>query len=790
METTLQQIFDILTSSPGNLIVHLALAMSVWITLQGALVQRRFSEPGLAGRMVLGVGAILLGQMVLFAFSGLAWQGIYDPRVILPPLDRAVTAWSLVWIAWLFSSSSRSPLADSFAGLLSLIVIILFLFTYTEWSVSNLQQTFNSNWYDWGWGLFSVFVILLGILYLSIKRPEGWGIGLAVLMVNLAGNIAHVLVGSAESDYAAMVRLAQLISYPMLPSLVQRFNTFMVEPETPPVHVEAEVKRRYTADPRTVNAWMRAAVETDREKNRQLFAQAFAQTMLADLCFLVEKPVQGGDITFDYGYDLIRDEEMPKTTLKQADIPNLSGAILRGRSIRLGDSGTVGPDLQQLSQALSLEKPGNLLSIPLVSGDQNWGSIILLSPYSGRVWSAADQNYLLCCIGSILHLLDRQPGPVLVEPTTATEQVEKIPVSETSDLIYLTDLVTQLQEENQMLTARLDQSNNSRQTMEIDSLLVIQQESQEVIRQLREENDRLRSTLDSAGEHPQLKQTEAELRAALKEIAQLQNGVGEANIKILEMENHLPKPDDRDLDEVMLSTIQELRQPITSIIGYTDLIMAETVGLLGTLQRKFLERVRASAERMRSLLDDLIRITIIEKGKYDIPSDMVDTAAVIDAAINTTRGQIQEKGITLSLDLPDELPQVEGDQDAIEQIMVHLLQNATSVTPPDGGVLFRAALEEEDEQAYLLLQITDSGGGISAEDMPRIFFRHFRAESPLIQGVGDKSIGLSIAKVLVEAHGGRIWVDSIPNESATFTVLIPTRQVNNTSQYTANENPA
>jgi signal transduction histidine kinase len=790
METTLQQIFDILTSSPGNLIVHLALAVSVWITLQGAIVQRRFAEPGLAGRMILGVSAILLGQMVLFAFSGLAWQGIYDPRVILPPLDRAVTAWSLIWIAWLFSSSSRSSLADTFAGLLSLIVIILFLFTYTEWSVISVQQSFNSNWYDWGWGLFSVFVILLGMLYLSIKRPEGWAIGLAVLLLNLAGNIGHVLWGNTNSDYAAMVRLAQLVSYPLLPSLVQRLNSLPIEPELPAVHADTEVKRRYTADPRTVQAWMRVAVEPDREKNRQMLAQAFAQTLLADLCFLVEKPNQGGNVSFEYGYDLIRDEEIPKTTLDQADIPNLSGAILRGRSIRLGDTGLVAPDLQQLSQALGLEKPGNLLTIPLVAGDQNWGSIVLLSPYSGRVWSAADQNYLLCCIGSILHLLDRHSESAVTESTSISQQAETSPTQETTDLIQLRALVTQLQEENQMLSSRLEQSNTSRHTMEIDSLLVIQQESQDVIRQLREENDRLRSALDNTGDHPQIKQSEAELRAALKEIAQLQNHVAEANIRILEMEKDLPKSDDRDNDEVMLSTIQELRQPITSIIGYTDLVMAETVGLLGTLQRKFLERVRSSAERMRSLLDDLIRITIIEKGKYAIPSDLVDTAAVIDAAITTTRGQIQEKGITLSLDLPDELPQVQGDQDAIEQILVHLLQNASSVTPPDGVVLFRAALEVENEQAYLLLQITDSGGGIAPEDMPRIFFRHFRAENPLIQGVGDKSIGLSIAKVLVEAHEGRIWVESIPNESATFTVLIPTRQMNKNSHFNTHENPA
>jgi GAF domain-containing protein len=138
-------------------------------------------------------------------------------------------------------------------------------------------------------------------------------------------------------------------------------------------------------------------------------ARAFAQTMLADLCFLVEKPSNGSQLVFEHGYDLIRDEEIPSKTLSQVDIPNLAGAVLRGRSIRLGDTGQIGPDLQQLADALGLEQPGNLLSIPLSSGNQNWGSILLLSPYSKRVWSVADQNYLLSSIDNVIQLLDQKP---------------------------------------------------------------------------------------------------------------------------------------------------------------------------------------------------------------------------------------------------------------------------------------------------------------------------------------------------------------------------------------------
>jgi signal transduction histidine kinase len=773
METFLQQIFDIITVSPGNIIVHLALAFSVMVTLQAVLAARRSGSPGMAGRMLLGLGAILLGQIVLFAASGLAWQGVYDPRIILPPLDRAVITWSLIWIAWLWSVPNKAHAANAVNGLLNLVVVILLLFTFTGWSESNVNQAFNSTWYDWGWGVFSIFIILLGMLSLLMERPAAWGIGLSLLLLNLAGYVAHVLWGDPGSNYAAAVRLAQLASYPLLPSLAHRLNMRPVEAVKSSQNNEADNKRRYTADPRAAYAWLRVAVETEPEKMRMALARAFAQTMLADLCFLVPKPSTGGQLSFEFGYDLIRDEEIPSKYLKQADVSNLAGAILRGRPIRLGDTGQVAPDIQRLADALGLEHPGNLLSIPLASGDQNWGSIILLSPYSKRVWSVGDQNYLLSCMETVLQLLDRRPTPA---PTSS----ETAPDSRVQDQVEnLKSLVAHLHDENQLLTARLAQTVETGRSDDLEALLVVQKESQDVIRQLQEENEHLRAAVDGMVDHRQENHLETEMRDTLKEMARLQNALAGANMKILslEMQNRRVMPNDVEVQEVIISTIQELRQPITSVIGYTDLLMAETVGLLGTLQRKFLERVRASTERMRSLLEDLIRITVIEGGKLELASGLVDTAEVIDAAVTATRGQIQEKGISLQLDLPDDLPKLHADQDALEQILIHLLQNASSVTPPDGVIHFRAGIEENQEQPYLLLQVTDSGGGIPPEDLPRIFFSNFRAENPLIQGIGEKGIGLSIAKVLVESHGGRIWVDSISGKSATFSVLIPTGHV-------------
>jgi signal transduction histidine kinase len=192
------------------------------------------------------------------------------------------------------------------------------------------------------------------------------------------------------------------------------------------------------------------------------------------------------------------------------------------------------------------------------------------------------------------------------------------------------------------------------------------------------------------------------------------------------------------------------------------------------MQRKFLERVKASTERMGGLLDELINATTLESGGKNLHPTAVDLNAVIDEALASIIANISERNIALRVDLPDDIPQLTADRDALLQILTNLLQNAGMVTPVDGEIWLRARLEiKENEPGYVLLQVTDSGGGIPPEALPRVFSRLYRSDNQSIQGVGDNGVGLAIVKTLVEAHGGRIWVDSEMGRGATYSVLLP-----------------
>jgi two-component system sensor histidine kinase ResE len=127
----------------------------------------------------------------------------------------------------------------------------------------------------------------------------------------------------------------------------------------------------------------------------------------------------------------------------------------------------------------------------------------------------------------------------------------------------------------------------------------------------------------------------------------------------------------------------------------------------------------------------------------------------------------------LRLDLTSTAWRIQTDREALQQILIRLLQNATAATRSEGNITLRVQMQEEKDNHFLLIQVTDNGGGVASEDIPRVFTRLNPADHALIQGLGDTGDGLSIARDLVEAQNGRIWVETKSGIGSTFSVLIP-----------------
>jgi len=264
-------------------------------------------------------------------------------------------------------------------------------------------------------------------------------------------------------------------------------------------------------------------------------------------------------------------------------------------------------------------------------------------------------------------------------------------------------------------------------------------------------------------------------RAVRAELTRLPGVTGSSGVLavMLYLEEQVPVQ-----NEMVVSLIGELRTPMTSIIGYADLLLGETVGILGEMQRQFLQRVQANIERLGRLLDDLIRITSLDTGQISLSPGPVDIVSVVEDAIMSLSAQFSERELSVQLDMPPALPSVHADQDGLHQIVLNLLSNAAQCSQQGTEILVRAGLEERDDQGggplgYLLVSVTDTGSGIALDDQRRVFQRLYRADNPLIAGMGETGVGLSIAKALVEAQGGNIWVESEMGVGSTFSFVLP-----------------
>jgi signal transduction histidine kinase len=774
MSALFSQIFSLLTAPPGNLIYHLVLVFSIASALQSAFNHWRSSEFPQARRTMLGLGLLLTAQFLMFAFSGLGWQGIINPTASLPPLDRAFTLFSIVWITWLWAFPEPSRPADAAAALLSLLVGAAMGLSLLTWAPQSSLITYNGSVNDLFWQVASIGFIFVGALILLIRQPNGYGNGLAVLVLIFLGHLGH-LAFHEDGNYSGIIRLAYMAAYPILLTLPQRFPAPVsinapVEKPSKVKHTKPETsvqeRRRYSTDPKTFHALLALAAESSAPKVSQAITRAIAQTMLSDLCFLMYLTDNKNQIIIASGYDLIREESLEGGSLNKNAIPMLANSIQRGRPLRMPASST-SADLKGLSELLGLENPGNLLGVPIVTSEKDSiGGIILLSPYSNRLWSAEDQAFLANIATSLVPIIQRSQKMSKLEQTS--EQAKQALNAAQSQIA---ELEKQSNELKQQINAMTSQSEKEAEQGEnVAALLAVQEESQRTIEQLQKELEEARGIGKGAES-----QVERELRASLQDVARLQNQLAESNVKILELEKDGKAAHNKPSEqaEVIASISQELRQPMSSIVGYTDLLLGESIGILGALQRKFVERIKASTERIGSLIDDMIQVTTLESGLAQLKPESVDLNLIIDNAMAYTSSQVREKNISMHLDLPKKLAPLNTDREALQQIMIHLLQNAGAATPIEGTIHLKVQTTNDKDQEYIMVQVTDSGGGIPAEDLGRVFTRLYRADNVLIQGIGDTGVGLSIAKTLTEAQHGRIWVESEPGKGATFSVLLP-----------------
>jgi two-component system, OmpR family, phosphate regulon sensor histidine kinase PhoR len=228
----------------------------------------------------------------------------------------------------------------------------------------------------------------------------------------------------------------------------------------------------------------------------------------------------------------------------------------------------------------------------------------------------------------------------------------------------------------------------------------------------------------------------------------------------------------KELDRIksdFVSTVShDLRSPLTAILGYIELI--DRVGPLNDQQREFIRRVQFSVNNITLLINDLLDLGRIEAG-FDAFKEIVALPILIRITLEGLHGRLEEKRLSLKLNIPEELPKILGNPTRLRQMLSNLLTNAVKYTPDEGWISVYARAEG----GQVILQISDNGPGIPAADQPYIFDKFYRASNVPAETPGT-GLGLAIVKSIVEYHQGRIWVNSQVGHGATFTVVLPIAQ--------------
>jgi signal transduction histidine kinase len=222
----------------------------------------------------------------------------------------------------------------------------------------------------------------------------------------------------------------------------------------------------------------------------------------------------------------------------------------------------------------------------------------------------------------------------------------------------------------------------------------------------------------------------------------------------------------------------ELKNPMTSIKGYTELLAGGKVGTINDMQSNFLHTIRSNVERMSTLVSDLNDNSKIEAGRLRLDFRATELPEIVDDVIRSTRRQIEDRKQTVEVSLPAQLPAVWADRTRVGQVLTNLVSNAHKYTPEEGQILVGGEMtnnqwDPEGAARVVHLWVRDTGIGISAEDQSKIFQKFFRSDDQKAREAPGTGLGLNITKSLVEMQGGRIWFESEFRKGTTFHFTIP-----------------
>ena len=223
--------------------------------------------------------------------------------------------------------------------------------------------------------------------------------------------------------------------------------------------------------------------------------------------------------------------------------------------------------------------------------------------------------------------------------------------------------------------------------------------------------------------------------------------------------------------EFVANVSHELRTPLTNIRSYTETLLDAAGDIPLDTEKQFLGVISSESERMARIVTDLLTLSRLDYGRMELRMTRFSLSALLHKVADAMKFTAEDSGHALTVDAPDSLPEITGDRERIEQVVVNILSNAVKYTPSGGHIRLAACRGEKNT---VRITVQDDGIGIPAEDVPRLFERFYRVDKARSRAAGGTGLGLAIAKEIVEKHGGHIELASEYGKGTTVHITLPT----------------
>ncbi len=801
--SSINSILWVLSNPPGSMAYHLVALLALEAMAGMAWEEWRRMRRHEYRQMAQGFLVLLILRAIWTVFEALRWRGVFAQVTLArlwPPLGDLILFLSWGLLLWsflpiLFSSLPAKRLS-LIGGLGAFAALGLYLASALLWwqtSMSSVQVAYHEHWLSYLWA--GLQLLLLGmatfiVLWRSFDQRIWLSASFLMLLLGQIGRLVQWYVVGLEGANG-WVNIAELAALPLLvltvhQSIVSDLYSYGQEFKT-----VSEESLRQTRE-------LLFLLETSKATTTSLslprvlegIVENVAPALNADQC-AIALPCENGRFQIVAAYDPLQgerfvpaEERQPGPVFDLEAHPTLKHVVEQRQQV-ISNHMESTEAAQELFRLLGSTRTGPIIVQPLVGHERVLGLILVGNARSGRPFSQSDGNLCQALANQVSAAVENarlyEDVEAQAEQLQEALRVQEIESSKNQAIVEsIADGVIVSDDQGKIILANVAATR----------ILGLSRQSL-MEKELRE----LYPNLPPSAQTPPMTLLEALAasgdRQAFQAVSKINDKMVSASLApvkdgsgnllgVVAVFRDISKEAEaeRAKGDFVATVSHELRTPMTSIRGYIDLLAGQVVGPLNPTQVKFLEKIRYNTTRMMEMVNDLIDISEIGPGGIEIHPQPVNIADIIAAASVAVQEAIEQKKMTLNFHLQEKLPPIKADPNRLKQIIVNLLDNACKFTPAGGRIDVRAEARSDgkggiEAQNYLLVSVTDTGVGIPPEEQGKIFERFYRVQSPLMVEAGGAGLGLSIVKALVEAHGGRVWVESEPGVGSTFSFVLP-----------------